>query len=290
MKLISKIIFRGKHPNRLKTNALSRLTIGLFLVGFANASIIGVDDFESYSTGGLDGLNGGSGWSGGWTAVDSVLEVANPIDPLEGDRSLLFTGSDNSAASRQLSETFGDDAGEDEFYVSMLFRLDAGTPIDNMFAVLWVDNVPSGSHTDAPNVGLKMNEGGGGSDDLVARLSLQDEMLFVEDIGSPPTSTYMLVARFYKDTGAEFSNMEFWVNSTDESSPDAVGEYQGNGTLIESFNYVGFRTANVDNGAEILVDNIILGTTFDDVIPEPVAVSLIVMFGISSLSIRRFFY
>lgn len=292
MKTSLEITLRAGLCNRLKNKTLSTLTIGLFLVGFANASLIGVDDFESYSTGGLDGLNGGNGWSGGWTADNSVLGVVNPTVELNGDRSLRFTGSDNNAAYRQLSEGFGDDSGEDELYVSMLFRLDAGVPINNMFAVMWVDNAASGSHNNAPNVGLKMD--GDGSNDLMARLSLNDDVLYVEDIGSPPTSTYMLVARYFKDTDQasetynQFTGVEFWVNPTqaDENSPDTIGEYAG---TFESFNYVGFRTANVGNGAEILVDDIVIGTTFDDVIPEPVTVSLVVLFGISTLSIRRIF-
>jgi hypothetical protein len=284
--------------------------IGLLSTGLATASVIGMDNFESYSTGGLNGANGGYGWNGGWNAVDSVLDVMQPSTELDydvpggspnqgGDRSLRLTGSNDTAAYRQLSESFGDDAGEDEFYVSMLLRFDAGTPINNLFAVLWADDTASGAHTDAPNMGLKMNEGdGSGPDDLMARLNLQSEMLFEQNIGNPPTSTYMLTARFFKDTNPDntatynkFTGMEFWVNPTqdDENTPDASGTYQGSG-LIESFDYIGFRTVNLNSGAEVLVDNVVFGTTFVDVIPEPVVASLIALFGIAQLAIRRIFY
>ncbi|MDF7801848.1 hypothetical protein P4C99_20385 [Pontiellaceae bacterium B1224] len=288
---------------------LITIILGFSLAGLANADILGSDDFQSYSEGGLNGENGGQNWGSSWTADDTVIDVVAPATELSytvpggetlygGDRSLRISGSNDNALYRSLGQTFGNDSGEDNFYVSMLIRFDSGATVDNLFVTLWIDNNTTETHTSQPNFGLKMNEAGEGTRDFMARLSLNEDMLFVEDIGDAQSQTYMLVAHFYKDMDPantdsynKFSKMEFWVNpsAADMNTPDAIGESTGSSsTLMESLDYVGFRSVNIDN-QEILVDNLVFGTTFTDVIPEPLTISLVAILGIFSLVIRRIF-
>jgi hypothetical protein len=240
----------------------------------AHASLIAEDSFN-YSLGELVGQSGGTGWSAGWTGATAQSDVVEPSTPLGngGNRAAALGGNNNNALSRSLSGA----VNADSVFVSFLFRPTAAFS-NNDFISLWLDNSASGDHTGAPNLGLKADQGGTGTSDFMSRLSLGYEAYFGT---STPNSTYQIVGQLMKSvsgTGNRYDRFRLWINPTigDANTWDAQASIVSGG--ITSFDRVGFRTANL-SGVEIAhIDELRLGTSFDDVVPsavpEPSAMSL----------------
>ena len=241
--------------------------------GSANAAIVAQDSFQSYTAPGpLAGNNGGSGWAGAWGSAGGNPTVIDPATDLVangnngGNRAVQFAANNDNAAYRTLAS-----AQSGDIFFSFLFRFDIGTGGsigNNDFLALWFDNVTTGSHTGRPNIGLKSQEGPSDTDYFV-RLSLGDEEYSTTQ--AVVGTTVQLVGRLFKDANANYNRMSLWVNPTnsDLGSPDATAMI---GASISSFNTVGFRTTNLDSSDKLLVDQLVLGTDWQDVVvPEPSA-------------------
>jgi hypothetical protein len=253
----------------------------------AESAVIARDNF-SYSVGELNGQNGGTGWSGAWAGVATVTEVVDPGVPLSysspglgvngGNRALEVdanAGNNNNAASRTLASA----QSADTIYVSFLVRT-SGVFSGNDFGVFWFDNVATGSHTGAPNIGIKSD--GSGTLDFMSRLALGQE---VYSTASVAETSYLVVGRLTKSIagpGNNYDRFSLWVNPTagDMNTPDATAVL---GASVSSFSTVGIRTANLDPGDRILFDHFMLSTTFNEAVGIPEPASFILLGGAGAL-------
>jgi hypothetical protein len=261
------------------------------------AAPVATEDF-SYAPGELTGQAGGTGFSGAWTAAAGPTQVVDPGAPLSyavpggglvdgGNRALLIEGTSNG--DNILFRSLASPVASNEIYVGFLFQLRSGSVGDNDFAVFWHDNAATGSHTSAPNLGLKGNEGvgGGATHDFVARIDLAGASAYSIDVAVG--QTYYVVGRLYKSApGAAnpFDLFALWIDpAAVDPTPDATGSHTAG---LASFGMLGMRSANLDSDDDILVDALRYGTTWLDVVPVPEPeTALLVALGLAALSIRR---
>lgn len=239
---------------------------------FASAHVVvATDNFDTYASGNLNLQNGGSGWAGGWSAGSAAESVVNQ----SGDNWLAFTGNNNAAAVRTLSE-----AQTDKVIVDFNFQY-SGTLNDNDFLAIWF-----GSST-GPNIGLKANCGTGGcSSDLFARTAGSGGS-FAPGSDLASDTSYHIAAYLYKSlASASFDRIALWVNPTAGEMATLTGwdALFSGASGLSSFTSVGVRTANLDAGDSIKIDDLRIQT-----VPEPGSLALlgVAMMGLGA--IRRKF-
>ena len=229
----------------------------------ASAAIVASDDFN-YAAGGLNAQSGGSGWVGAWSA-NTQAQVVDPAVDLGGANALRITGNANTVAQRTLSSAFSGD----ELFVSFLFQLEAGALTNNDFFALWFN----ANSTGRPNIGIKADQGTlTGTNDVFVRTSgTGGSYAPGSNIGGKNDVTYQIVGRLWRTAAGNYSNFDLWLNPlfADLGSPDA--SFAGNAG-ISAVTSVGFRTANLDTGDALLIDNLILATNWNDVVAAPNAV------------------
>jgi MSHA biogenesis protein MshQ len=226
------------------------------------------DTFESYSPGSIDEEDGGTGWGGPWSGQTGQTLVDTSADPLlfEADNGLSIrslttleiSDNDNRVASRPLDDTFSGDS----LYMSMLVRFE-GTPGNNDFLAFWVQ---SPSAFSSPQFGVKVNEGdGGGSDDFFVRLD--DNADYATNL--VPGQTYLLVAQFEKEDGADYFNSgRLWVDPQCTDAPPATSASVANNpsSKVTEISEIGFRSVNLGGGELMQVGQVAAGEQWTDVV------------------------
>ena len=225
-----------------------------------------VDTFESYSPGSIDGLSGGTGWGGPWSGLAGQALVDTSADPLlfQADNGLSIrslttleiSDNDNRIATRPLDGTFTGDS----LYMSMLVRFE-GTPGNNDFLAFWVQSPGFG---DSPQFGVKVNEGGGGTDDFFVRLDTNAD--YSTDL--VPGQTYLLVAQFEKDGTGYFNRGRLWVDPQCTDAPPATSASvaRNPSSEVTEISEIGLRSANLGGGELIQVGQIAAGEQWTDVV------------------------
>lgn len=247
----------------------------------------------TYPLGDLNTRNGGTGWNSAWGATTAFESVISPTPPLQyasgpalvegGDRALAITGNaDPILATRTLRQTWS----ANDVYISFLLRWAQGTVNRNDFVALWLGN------SGGPSIGIK------GDRDTA---NPSDPDIFARTSSSPTTTaystnitddtTYFVVGHLIKGGSGNYETYQLWVNPAyeDMSVPDAIST--GN-SGVSSFSLVGLRSVNLDSGEMVLLDELRLGTSWEDVfplnaaIPEPTSLGLL---GLGLLALRRRF-
>ena len=226
------------------------------------------DNFESYQPGAsVDDNNGGSNWGGPWQGVagQSIVDTsANPLEFVdsEGRRirsatTLEIVGNNDEIASRPLGETFSGDT----LFLSMLVRF-TGNPTNNDFVGFWIERPSFGA---SPQFGLKVNEGGSGTDDFFVRLDQNAD--YSTDI--VPGETYLLVAQYSKGTDNFFSNAKLWVNPECDVNPPSNPSAERNvspNNRVSDVSTVGFRSENLSGSDAFEVGQVAVGARWQDVV------------------------
>lgn len=240
----------------------------LATAGIAQAALVTVaaDNFDTAANGSLTGQAGGSGWAGAWTGSGSVAVAG---------QALSFTGNNDSAATRTLASAIS----SNQVVVQFDVQFSAGVIDNNDFLGLWLGNIFG------PNAGVK------GNCDGAANCNGAD--LFVRTSGTtgsfttPMTvgTTYHLFALLEKAAGsAVYNRYSLWVDPTGAEMAGLTGaDAVFNGSSgISAFSTIGFRTANLDGGDVIRVDNLTIST-----VPEPASAALAALALLGVLATRR---
>ncbi len=254
---------------------MTRIAVWLFALALvpmiAGAQVIAEDSLD-YGAGELDTQNGGTGWSGAWSADTARTEVATPglTDEVGGPMPI---GSGTSTAL----EADGD--GDTEtlitrslsssvtatFYARVLVRVDAGTVDADDFIIFWFDDDAANTHL-CLNLGVK-------SQLLMARHTGGSEAN--SSTAPSTTNTALLVAKFTWG-GSDFTQTDVWVdpqhNGGSEPAADATNS-TGSSTCA-SVDQVGIRTHSLDVSDTYRFGSLLLGSTWSDVVPAGVPVEL----------------
>lgn len=259
-----------------KTGVLILMLLGVVaLAAPARATVIAADSF-TYAAGTVVGKAGGTGWTGAWGGNNSVQVVTTPSTPLSyggingGNKALAVYGTNSNVAFRTFPTQ------NDTIYMRYLFRYTRTLPqAGNEFAALWIDNnppvVPDHSFKRV-NMGLKMDRGPApGNEDLMGRLNngAADEIYGPNLVVG---ETYLLVGKLYKSTPGSlnpYDRFQFWVNPGAGSEGTPLGTSSISGTVTNSFFWLGIRTANLPTALEVWMDEMMLATSWNDVVPEP---------------------
>jgi hypothetical protein len=203
----------------------------------------------------------------------------------------FFNQNNPNLAVRSLASSFSGN----QVFVDFYLQIDNGSLTNNDFLAFWFDstlNPGNADHTSRPNFGIKADEGvPTKTNDVFGRLSGSGgPFVSNSNIGSSTNNshldkTYHIVALLSKTTG-NYNQLDLWLNPlvTELSTPDL--RTTGNSGLA-SFDKIGFRSANLDTGDSVLIDNLRLSTTWNEAmnIPEPATLALLGI-GFAGIGLR----
>ncbi|HUT35971.1 MAG TPA: PEP-CTERM sorting domain-containing protein [Planctomycetota bacterium] len=246
----------------------------------------------TYDPGDLNGRTGGTGWLSAWNATTSNESVVSPSPPLTyasgprsvdgGDRALAITGNGpNNGSDPLATRTLGQVWSASDVYVSFLLRWAEGSVDNNDFVTIYFGN------TGGPTIGVKGNQGdGSGPEDFVVRTTGSNSIYF--DSIADNETTYFLVGHLMKGGSGNYETFDLWVNPS--YNDQGVADVTASGSSgISSFSLIGLRASGL-SGDTVLLDEVRIGTSWDDVfplsayIPEPATLGLL---GAGLVLLRR---
>jgi hypothetical protein len=247
------------------------------IAGGAHAAVIASDNLESYTlNGALNGGSGGTGWTGNWAAVPGILvETA----ALSGGGTKAAESNDVTDSITAATRAFAPQTGT--VYFSLLFDAVAGLTTDDFIHVYLANaasNVKSGGigllSTTTDFLGARVGDVNGGDTTSSTTAAVQG-------------TTYLLVGKVSKTTGGNYNRVDLFINpatTTEPVTPDATDAAD---STVSTLSVFGIRTFNTDVGDRYQFDEIKVGTTFADVVPEPATAGLLTLAGATLLGRRR---
>lgn len=229
---------------KLSTSIRASFAALALAAGAANATvIIAHDNFDGSS----------DGWNKDWT-----LATAKAPAQIK-DGALVFTGNSDAAATRKLdTRQFAD------VFVDFTLQY-TGVLGNNDFVGLWFGN------SNGPNIGLKANCDTACTDDLFVRTSGTGGS-YLEGSDLAAGVSYQVSGRLYKSKAGDnnyYDRFDAWFKPSAANLSSAFVSTKISNSNIKNFDTLGFRTANIDNGLMVSVDNLRVGN-----VPEPGSLAL----------------
>jgi hypothetical protein len=248
----------------------------LFLAANATSAttLVGSDNFQQDLSGTIIGNTGGTGWASAWQSATGT--TSQVVAEMGGNRALQLSGTNENAAFRVLTSTINQDV-----FVDFTFQYGGNNLGNNDFLGLWFGS------SAGPNIGLKANCGDGScGNDLFVRTN-GNTGAFLPDSALQQDQSYHLYGHLYKSAGStNYNKFDAWINPTALEMNTLTGadaSFSAN-SGIASFNTIGFRTANLDNGVSVRIDDLQIST-----VPEPGTIALLglSLLGMAGVSRRR---
>jgi hypothetical protein len=208
-------------------------------------------------------------WASSWNFSNAAFAgVVNPGKEVDGVYAAQFNGNADRAATQALKAS-----DSDGISVDFLFQY-SGNLQNNDFVGFWFGDQKG------PSIGLKANCGDGScSNDVFVRLG-GTEGVFLANSDLVAGTTYRLFGYLYKTNGSQtYNNFDAWLNPTQYEMTTFIGadahagsSVAGSGTTdLQTVGVVGFRTANLDSGVTVRVDNVDIDP---NAVPEPGTLAL----------------
>jgi hypothetical protein len=273
-----------KSPATLAPVAFLAMMLALCAPRRAEAALVAYEGFESYTAStALSGDSGGTGWTANWAAIAGVNVKAATLSYSNG--SVVVSGGSlsggvddatnaTSAASRSVTAQTG------TLYMSLLMAMPAGLSTDDFVHFMFNDdtvNTNSGGFgkisTTTIKLGARIGTGNGGTTtDSTVDLT--------------GTDTFFLVGKISKVASATYNRLDLYINPSSLTEPVTADAVRSADSTISTISFFSLRTANLDAADRVQFDELRLGTTFADVVPEP-ATGVLMMLGAMLLGSRR---
>ncbi len=272
-------------PNLLNSFKLA-VALAVAAPTVASATIIARDDFESYPAGSiLQGNSGGTGWAGAWMApAANCFGVV--ADTTTSPLSLALAGGAPVNGGRRAAEGWdGGSSGIDAvrqlatpltsaFFVSYLVQYgNTNTPPQtnfgnyNTFALHLAGT--SGDTSKSLDFGIR-SPGSGTRSTFMARVGTGNPGTGAStNLPVNPGVTHLLVAQVVWN-GSAFDTMNLWVDPAggNPGSPPTCTLSNQTGVFSGGVNYLIFRSALSQSDDRYRFDNVLVGTTWNDVVPS----------------------
>lgn len=270
--------------------AICRILGGLALVGMAGwaaAAPVAFDGFESYSAGaplaggnagtGGTGANGEFGWTGDWAAVTGVTTQTAVLSG-GGSRAAEITDNTNSVTAA--TRTFTPQTGT--VYFSVLVDPVAGLEGSDFLHFYLSNNALSNNNSGG--VGLLQTT----SDLFGARVGGSNGGTTVNsNLSAVQGTTYLLVGKLSKTSGGNYNRIDLFINPASATEPGSTYATQNGDSGIDTVSVFAVRSFNFDVGDRYQFDNVTVGTSFADVVPEPGGLGLLALGALGLLARRR---
>lgn len=267
---------------------LKTVAVGVLFASVASSAWavpIAYDGFESYDGDvGLSGLSAGNGstgpggefgWTSDWTAVSGVtVGIAAPV----GQRTGQINGATNNivAATRSFTPQTG------TVYFSVTYRAAAGLEGSDFLHFYLGNNTVANTNsggfgdidTTLTNFGARIGTGNGGdtTNSLIPSIAAQ---------------TYLLVGKLSKTSGGNYDRVDLYVNPVSTIEPVAADATDFADAGISTVSHFSVRSFNLDDGDIYQFDDVRIGTSFADVVPEPGTLGVAGMAASGLLAMRR---
>lgn len=247
--------------------------IMIFLAGSAQATVFVSDNFDSYSPGNLAG-------QGAWTAFSSAGTEPVQVVGDANKQIQLVQGGTREDVVIPLGQEMG---SGDKWYAGYTVTVNGPVTAAEYFAAF--RQFLGGTNYFPTKVGVAPHDGSDftfyihqGSGSTMAPYTKNWET------GLSAGVPYRLVVSYEYSTGIG----ELWVNPVAELGPDGsakiLTQNQAGSALIEADQYA-FRQGSFAAGT-VFVDDVIIGTGWAEVVPEPATLSLLAL-GLLPLLRRR---
>jgi hypothetical protein len=264
----------------------------------ARAVLLAWDNFETPGAGvALNGQTTGSGWTTSWSALSFLTIVEtnnggstptlayarNRAQVATGNRAAMIGDGGTAALDNVFSREFA--PRNSTIYFSLVVKQLAGQDSSSDFVQFNLTEDLDYNNSGSVGFGQVAE-----AQSIFARMRDSNDTAATPGVNVEQGKTYLLVGKLWKSTGSTGSNfdrMSIFVNPTNvtELANPFVTASRSSG--ISTMDTLLGRIARLDPGDQILFDELRIGTTFGDVLPEPASLSAAVLATAGLLMRRR---
>jgi len=205
-----------------RSAAVLALSGGALCAPSAQAALIAIDDFESYTAGtSLSGLNGGSGWAGAWTgASQASVQTITLVDPngiVSGGTQALrfdFAGGASVDATNIASRTFASQSNT----IYMGYQVRVGSFENDDFLIMQASNGATGNTQSAVGSGVRNAT----NNPFFVRVGDSGNVADTANsaVLVPDNTDFLVVAKYSKDGGSlTYNRADLYVNPVNLIEP-----------------------------------------------------------------------